>query len=407
MAQQMVQTLKGFRDIFPRDVMKRQWVQQKITEAFSRFGFVPLETPTLEYASLLKGKYGAEADKLLYTFIDHGGREVGLRYDQTVPTARFIAEHKHELPKYFGRYQMQNVFRADKPQQGRFREFTQCDIDYFGAPAPIADAEILACVYNAYRAVGFTDIQLRVNDRVTLTNVVPDMHMVQAIDKLDKIGAEGVVAELVSRGLSEKEASDLLKRVEETPLSAALRTIVDHAIALGVPEDALIFTPTLARGLDYYTGLIVEAVAPSYGAGSLGGGGRYDHLIETLSNVSVPAVGFAIGFDRTVEAADALGYIPTGAPITALMTLIDERYINEALGVVAELRAKGIVVMVHPAVDSLGKQLQLADREHIPYALILGEMEHDAHTIAVKNLATKTQELVAVDTLHSYLSSHV
>jgi len=170
MKNQQVQTLKGFRDFLPAEKRARDFVQSKMTEAFERFGFEPVETPTLEYASLLLGKYGDEADKLVYSFTDRGEREVALRYDQTVPTARLLSQYQNDLPKYFRRYQVQNVFRADKPQKGRYREFTQCDFDIFGSKDPISDAEILACSYQSLAAIGFKKIEVRVNDRQTLIN---------------------------------------------------------------------------------------------------------------------------------------------------------------------------------------------------------------------------------------------
>src|SRR5579859_5434391 len=166
-----IQTLKGFRDFLPLEKRKRDFVRGKIVEIFERFGFEPLETPTLEYASLLLGKYGEEADKLVYTFEDRGERKVGLRYDQTVPTARVLAQYANDLPRFFRRYQIQNVFRADKPQKGRYREFTQCDVDIFGTTSPLADAEILACTYFAFQNVGYPEIELRVNDRQLLFQI--------------------------------------------------------------------------------------------------------------------------------------------------------------------------------------------------------------------------------------------
>lgn len=165
---QPLQTLKGFRDFLPEEKRNRNFVMEKIKETFEKFGFEPLETPTLEYSSLLLGKYGDEADKLVYTFEDRGGREIGLRYDQTVPTARVLAQYQNELPRYFRRYQMQNVFRADKPQKGRYREFTQCDIDIFGSTASTTDAEIVACTYEAFKNVGFDNLEIRFNDRQLL-----------------------------------------------------------------------------------------------------------------------------------------------------------------------------------------------------------------------------------------------
>ena len=195
------QTLKGFRDFLPTEKRKRDYISGIIRATFERHGFEPVETPTLEYASLLLGKYGAEADKLVYKFEDQGERQIGLRYDQTVPTARLLAQYKHTLPKYFRRYQIQNVFRAEKPQKGRFRELTQCDCDIFGSKSPLADAEVLAVFYNVYKNIGLQDIRIVINDRQTLvqnlspfaTETVDVFSIIQSIDKLDKIAAEGVI----------------------------------------------------------------------------------------------------------------------------------------------------------------------------------------------------------------------
>jgi len=189
------QTLKGFRDFLPMEKRKRDFIEAKMKVVFERFGFAPLETPTLEYASLLLGKYGDEADTLLYTFTDRGDRQIGLRYDQTVPTARVLSQYQNELPKFFRRYQIQNVFRADKPQKGRYREFKQCDLDIYGTISPIADAELLAVVYFTFKEIGFKSIVLQVNDRQTListlspftTPEVDVFSLIQSIDKLDKM----------------------------------------------------------------------------------------------------------------------------------------------------------------------------------------------------------------------------
>ena len=267
---QIYQTLKGFRDFLPADKRARDYVENKIKESFQLFGFEPLETPTLEYAELLTGKYGDEADKLLYTFTDRGERKVGLRYDQTVPTARVLAQYQDQLGKGFRRYQIQPVFRADKPQKGRYREFAQCDADIFGSTDSISDAEILAVYYNIYQNLGLTDLVLRVNDRQTLfstlesfaTDDVSVSSIIQSIDKLDKKSTEDVTQELVAKGLQEDSASQALVAINSANKSDNLQSIIDSAVQLGVPENSLEFTPTLARGLDYYTGMIFEGILP-------------------------------------------------------------------------------------------------------------------------------------------------
>ena len=185
-----IQTLKGFRDFLPSEAKKRQYVAAKIQAVFERFAFVPLMTPTLEYASLLLGKYGDEADKLVYTFEDRGGRQVGLRYDQTVPTARILSQYQNELPKYFRRYQIQNVFRADKPQKGRYREFTQCDCDIFGSTSSLADAELLATIDAVFKELGFASVQIEINDRRLLVDALspfttPEIYVYSIIQSID------------------------------------------------------------------------------------------------------------------------------------------------------------------------------------------------------------------------------
>ncbi|HEY5574967.1 MAG TPA: histidine--tRNA ligase, partial [Anaerolineales bacterium] len=315
---EMLQTLKGFRDFLPRDMQAREYVTERVREVFKLFGFEPLETPTLEYAELLLGKYGEEADRLVYTFKDRGERHIALRYDQTVPAARILAQYQHELPRYFRRYQIQNVFRADKPQRGRYREFTQCDIDIFGTTSPLADAEIVACTYFAFKNIGYPTIEIKINDRQTLfktlkpfaTEQVDVFSIIQSIDKLDKQSEASVIEELVDKGLESQEAQEAMAAIQGAPISDNLREIVDASLNLGVPEDVIEYNPTLARGLDYYTGMIFEVFVPEYPVGSFAGGGRYDQLIEQLGGPSIPATGIAFGFDRMVEGAIQLGLIP-------------------------------------------------------------------------------------------------
>lgn len=404
-----LQTLKGFRDFLPAEKRQRDWLLKVIIEVFERFGFEPLETPTLEYASLLLGKYGTEADKLVYTFKDKGGREVALRYDQTVPTARVLTQYQSQLPKYFRRYQIQNVFRAEKPQQGRFREFTQCDIDIFGSTHPLADAEILACTYFTFKHIGYPTVKLKINDRTTLfaaldqfaTPSVTVLSIIQTIDKMEKLGEDKVVSELVSKGLLPQQAKSAVESIKTTRQSPNLSDIMSLAHRSGVPQSDLIFSPSLARGLDYYTGMIFEVSVPEYSGGSLGGGGRYDHLIKNLGGIDIPAVGIAFGFDRMVEAARDLR-LTTDESLgtTVLVTVFDRELLQSSLTITFQLRNSGIgaEVYVNPE-DPLDKQLKYADRKGIPYVVIVGPEEAKQGKVQLKNMKSKTQEMLTIEEL--------
>jgi len=415
MSNQTPQNLKGFRDFLPAEKRKRDFVMQKVVEVFERFGFAPLETPTLEYAALLLGKYGEEADKLVYTFTDNGDRKVGLRYDQTVPTARVLAQYQNDLPKFFRRYQIQNVFRADKPQKGRYREFMQCDIDIFGTTSLISDAEILACTYFAFQNVGYPEIELRVNDRQLLFQTLQKfanenvrvLSIIQTIDKLDKMSEEDVVAELVKKGLTDEIGKTVLESLKKSNMSTNLQQIIDAAIALGVPANVLKFTPNLARGLDYYTGMIFEVMLPNYASGSCGGGGRYDNLIQQLGGPNVPAVGIAFGFDRMVEAANQLNLIPeTVSGTKVLVTVFEEKYLSQSLQTTAKFRQAGIPTEVYPTFDKIGKQFKFADQKNIPFVVIIGEEEVAQNKITLKNMKDGTQESFAITDAIKELASN-
>lgn len=402
------QNLKGFRDFLPAEKAARDYVMSSIAKTYQTFGFSPLETPTLEYAELLMGKYGSEADKLVYSFEDNGGRQVAMRYDQTVPTARVLTQYQNDIPKYFRRFQMQNVFRADKPQKGRFREFTQCDIDIFNSTDSIADAEILACTYAAFTNLGFKNVQLKVNDRQVListlkefaTTEVDVFSIIQSIDKLDKLPPEKVASELVDKGLLQQNATAVLEAINAAEQSESLKNILNLAESLGVPTTSLVFTPTLARGLDYYTGMIFEVIVPEYPVGSCGGGGRYDNLISQLGGPDIPAVGMAIGFDRVVEAASELGLLPEnlGASARVLVSVFSEELAQESAKIAAQLRAAGIATELYPdASDKLGKQFKLADQKGIPFVVIVGEEEVASKMLALKDMKTGEQQILSLE----------
>ena len=401
---EMLQTLKGFRDFLPREKRARDYIIEKIKETFEIFGFEPVETPTLEYAELLLGKYGEEADKLVYSFADRGERQVALRYDQTVPITRMLVQYQHELPRYFRRYQVQNVFRAEKPQRGRYREFTQADIGIFGSTSPIADAEILACTYFAYKNIGFLNVTLKINDRKTLfetlkpfaTAEVDVFSIIQSIDKLDKQSREEVLAELSAKGLASTQARQALEAIQATKPTENLNQIIAAATGLGIPAEALEYTPVLSRGLDYYTGMIFEVFIPEYPVGACGGGGRYDQLVEQLSGVDIPAVGFAFGFDRTVEAALELDLVPISVAVSqVLITIFDESTMMDSFRAAQELRLAGVHCEVYPELERLGKQLRLADQKSIPFVVIIGPDEAKKRSATIRNMKTGEQITVA------------
>jgi histidyl-tRNA synthetase len=405
MQKQNLQTLKGFRDFLPPEKRARDVAMAKIKATFERFGFEPLETPTLEYAELLLGKYGDEADKLVYSFKDRGDRAIALRYDQTVPTARVLSQYQNELGKGFRRYQIQPVFRADKPQKGRYREFVQCDADIFGSTSAIADAEILAVYYNIYQDLGLTDLIIELNDRETLiatlspfaTENVKVASIIQSIDKLDKQSESEVATELVSKGLTESAAQATLEAIKSAKPSEGLLQIIESAKVLGIPESAIKLNPALARGLDYYTGMIFEGKIPGE-SGSVGGGGRYDKLIESLGGPSIPAVGFGLGFDRTIEVLTARNLSSVTPTTKVLVTVYSPELQGDSLKVAARLRAAGINTELYPDnSDKLGKQLKFAGKKDIPYAIKISETEAAADKVTLINLSDESESMLSID----------
>ena len=396
-----LQTLKGFRDFLPIEASLREKVRSIIRDSFKRFAFVPFETPTLEYASLLLGKYGEEADKLLYTFTDRGGRKLGLRYDQTVPTARVLANYQNELPKYLRRFQIQSVFRADKPQRGRYREFIQCDADIFGSRSPLADAEILAVFYDIFKSLDLADIKIEYNDRQLLLDSFSEfankqvsvLSIIQSIDKLDKLSPEEVTNELIAKGLNRQVVESIFSRLNNIDKSESLIKIEQKTIELGVPQEALVFNPKIARGLDYYTGLIFEGKIAKYGSGSLGAGGRYDNLIEELSGLDMPAVGFGLGFDRIVELIKEKKQLKSEPSAQVLISIFDDDTCQKkALEISKNLRSADISTEIYLEKDKIGKQFKLAQDKNIPWVIIVGSEEIDKNLISLKNLDTGEQK---------------
>lgn len=386
------QTLKGFRDFLPERAKKRQYVINILKKVFESYGFEPLETPALEYEEILTGKYGDEGDKLMYRFEDNGKRRVAMRYDQTVPLARVVAQYSNQLPMPFKRYQIQNVWRAENTQKGRYREFLQCDIDIIGMDSAATDAEIIAVSSKSIQELGFKNYKILVNDRSVFGDLPTKAIII--IDKLKKIGLEKVKEELKVKGFDPA----VLTKIQNAPLPDKLALAIKIAGKMGVDREKIIFEPTLARGLDYYTGTIIEIECPDYPTGSLGGGGRYDNLIGMFSNKQMPAVGFSFGFDRIIEAMDELNLFPTELLTTKiLVTIFGLEYADKSMEIVNSLRANNINTEVYlDAHAKMEKQLKYADQKNIPYVIILGPQEIEKQLVTLKNMKTHEQKLTSI-----------
>lgn len=404
-----LQTPKGFRDFLPADALKRKAVLDRIISIYQKFGFDPLETPTLEFEETLKGKYGEE-EKLIYSFETLGGDRLALRYDQTVPLARVVAQwgpvgaQKITLP--FKRYQIQSAFRGENTQKGRYREFLQCDADIIGVSTPLCDAELLALAYEIYRNLGL-DIVIKINDRSLLSDFSP-RHL-SAIDKLNKIGTDGVIAELSAKGMTGIEAAQALSKVKSIQPSQSLKEAITSFKKMGYPVEVLKFDPTLVRGLDYYTGIILEVVLKNDpDASSLAGGGRYDKIIGQFTGVDIPANGFSIGFDRTVEVLEQNNLIQSVLTnTTALIAFSSPAFEYKALDALSRLRNAGINTEIWLDPDTkLEKQLKFADLKGIHFAVIVGLPEKEADDeLILKDLHNRTQETIKIADLVEKIKS--
>ncbi|RMG68154.1 MAG: histidine--tRNA ligase [Calditrichaeota bacterium] len=420
---------KGTRDFLPEQMVKRQFVIEKIRRTFECFGFEPLETPSLELWETLAGKYGEEADRLTYRFVDRGGREVGLRYDLTVPLSRVVALYP-QIPKPFKRYQIQPVWRADKPQKGRFREFYQCDVDIVGSPSVLADAEIIAVLYASLSALGFQKYRIRINSRKILAGIAQvsgagrenELAMCRAIDKLDKIGLEGVRRELQEIPLEAKVVEAILAILDvtgnnEQRLEAVAKALKNSEIGsqgvnemrdlftylqtYEIPEQHLQFDLYLSRGLDYYTGPIFETVVDEPKIGSITGGGRYDNLIGLFTGQPQPATGSSIGLERIVTVMEELGMFPPNlkTPVQVLVTVFDADTLHYSIQIANLLRRQGLHVDLYTGKSGLRGQIGLANDKGIPLVIIAGPDEMKARAANLKNMIEGTQETVPQEQL--------
>jgi histidyl-tRNA synthetase len=393
--------LKGFRDFLPKDARKRNYVLDALKRVFESYGFEPLETPALEYEEILAGKYGTEGDKLMYRFTDNGDRKVAMRYDQTVPLARVAAQYQNELSIPFKRYQIQNVWRAENTQKGRYREFLQVDADIVGSFSPLSDAEIIATLVSALKTLGFNDFKILINDRRIFTKLVDEgiltteemPKIIRSIDKLKKIGKEEVIKEIVASGFSEEKAKEIFEKIINQEKTDTLKDIDIYLNSFKIDKDLLKFEPTLARGLDYYTGLILEVEINGYDAGSVAGGGRYDNLIGMFTNRTIPAVGFAFGFDRIIEAMETLNLFPNNLFTSKVfVAFLSSEWQKKALEITRELRDKNINSENYLEDVTLEKQLKYADRKQIPYVVIVEE-----NKLILKNMNKRTQEELSLE----------
>jgi histidyl-tRNA synthetase len=441
---------RGMRDFLPADVRKREYVITVIKEVYERYGFEPLETPAVENIETLMGKYGEEGNQLIFKILKRGEHEktgeadLALRYDLTVPLARVVAQYQNELPKFFKRYQIQPVWRADRPARGRFREFYQCDVDVLGSKSMVVEAELIAAASDALVALGFNDFTIRLNHRQVLAAVLNNAgvtaekhdHALVALDKLDKIGPEGVEKEFAERGVEEAAGKSLLGfftalgslehaaeiAAGEDPLAKRaalnnailgrlveavgdneagargvdeLQSVMALAAASGV-ESRMKIDPALARGLSYYTGAILE-INVSDLAGSLGGGGRYDNLVGMFLGKDVPACGFSLGLERIIVVMSEREMFPTAlisSPADVMVTIWNENSVDESIALATELRKQGLRVDLYPEADKMGKQFKYASARGIPLVAIVGDDERARGEVAMKDMRSGKQQSV-------------
>jgi len=445
---------RGMRDFLPEDTRRREYVARIVEVVYRRYGFEPLETPALENIETLTGKYGEEGNQLIFKVLRRGEHEasgetdLALRYDLTVPLARVVAEYRGTLPRFFKRYQIQPVWRADRPARGRFREFYQCDVDAIGSRSMVVEAEVCSAVTDVLLGLGFAEFDVKINHRrvlsglLTASGVPESLHATAlvALDKLDKIGLEGVERELHDRGVPQGPNGRFLGPWQELlPLwhgtpdrsqanaksIATLRTILagDQSALEGVSELESIFKyaaattaaahlrfdATLARGLAYYTGAIME-IAVADLAGSLGGGGRYDGLIGMFLGENVPACGFSLGFERILVVMTERKMFPPGLETAAadvMLTLFDDEGIPDTLGLAADLRRAGARVDVYPEPDKLGKQFKYAASRAVRFVTVTGGDERAQGLVTVKDMQSGQQTSVPRPEIARWIAAHI
>ena len=406
---------------------------------FEEFGFEPLQTPALELSEVLTGKYGPDAEKLIYQAGHVGGKEdISLRYDLSVPLCRVVAMHP-QLPKPFKRYQIDPVWRAERPQKGRYRQFFQCDADTVGTESMLADAENVNLIYQVLTRLGFEQFEVNINDRKLITGIgqfagVPEEQLgglYRSIDKLDKIGLSGVRDELAENQIPGPVIEKLLALLQiegdpATVLNALSEQLGDSEIAregiaeleelngylttLGVPDKFYRMNVSMVRGLEYYTGPIYETVVEEPKIGSITGGGRYDELIGSFSKQGYPATGTSFGIERIIDVMEEFDMFPTtvGKTVTqVLVTVFDAELAQESLKLATLLRQNGIRTEVYSRPTRLSTQIKYADTKGIPYAVILGSDELEVGSVAIRNLASREQQVVPREALVKHIQQWI
>lgn len=420
-APQLIQprTLKGFRDYLPETMIPRERLIDTAKGVYRSYGFSPIDTPTLEYWEILKGKGSDETDRQTYRFQDHGGRDVGMRFDLTVPLARFAAQHIGELGTPFKRYHIATVWRGENTQRGRYREFMQCDYDTIGTRSVAADIEAGLVIHDLMQTIGFSAFTIRVNNRMVLNGLLEKLDLrdkstaiLRALDKLAKIGAEKVADEMVAvAGATPEQAGQVLHLAElsgpnDQVLSELgslvagseigekgvdrLSQILSGVKAAGVADDRMVLDVSIARGLDYYTGVIFETFLNDLPTiGSVCSGGRYDNLAGLYTKQDLPGIGASLGLDRLLAAMEELGMIDkVRTPAEVLVAFFDRDRLDDYLRLACQVRAAGVGVEVYPDPKKLKQQLRYADQRGFRIALIAGTREFEANTCQVKNLQT-------------------
>jgi histidyl-tRNA synthetase len=446
---------QGTRDFGPAVMAKRQFIFDNIRKVFQQYGFLPLETPSMEKLSTLTGKYGEEGDQLLFKILNSGDflkdadaqkletrnskqltaeiAEKGLRYDLTVPFARYVVMNRNEIAFPFKRYQIQPVWRADRPQRGRYREFYQCDADVVGTKALICEAEIILMIKDVFSRLGIQDYSIKINHRGILSGIAEHIKaehetaLFVAIDKLDKIGEDGVRKELLGKGFSEENLNKLFTILgvkgsikNKIAFLAAYLDTTAHGMnglrdlqevlnilkSYGATDDHVDFDIALARGLSYYTGCIFEVKIHNVSIGSVSGGGRYDNLTQAFGDKeNLSGVGFSFGVDRIYDAMEELNLFPKDAQRSSkvLICHFDDASFQYGLGLLTKLRAAGIASEIYPDLSKIKKQLDYANKKMIPYTLVIGSEETATGLLAFKNMEKGEQDKATIDQVISQL----
>jgi histidyl-tRNA synthetase len=420
-------TLKGFRDYLPQQMMPREELIDRAKKVYRSYGYSPIDTPALEYFEILGGKGSDETDRQMYRFTDNGGREVGMRFDLTVPLARFVAQHINTLGTPFKRYHIATVWRGENTQRGRYREFMQCDFDTIGTKSVTADIETGLVIYDLMESIGIPNITIRLNNRQVLNGLLEKLNLadksvevLRALDKLAKIGRDKVAAEMASTAgasadqincvlqLAEMNGTnaEILQQLEQLIAGsekgeegvARLTQIIDGIVKSGADASKFVLDVSIARGLDYYTGAIFETFLNDLPTiGSVCSGGRYDNLAELYTKQQLPGIGASLGLDRLLAAMEELGMIEeVRTPAQVLIPYFDKTRLGDYLAIARQLRKAGLGVEVYPDPKKLGQQLKYADQRGFQVALVAGENEFAANECQVKNLATKDSITVSL-----------